>query len=403
MRFRVASFNVENLVLPDVRYYDRYKDTREDYDAKANWTARVLDRAKADIVGIQEVWFDEALERRRQAQRPFRERRECRGARRQPPRKPDGHVAKRPRLGLISKFPIKSVDTFPLFPKSVDLTIPLRVDGGKIEPVAIGITQFQRPVLRAVVDVGGLEIIVYVTHLKSKGPMIRDGEDGDDPFVASLGQARATFVRAAEAAALRHLILTDIDQSRKPTIVLGDLNDTPDSASTQIVRGPSPYKDMDHHEKRALWDVILYSTFRIAPERSPTIHTHIHDGERDILDHILVSEEFYSRNKDRIGEVVRHEVINDHLRDDDKTPKTPGCLRPRHPHRRNQPAGDQRPTQTRDLRPGQASRLALPPTLGSRHENVCFRRRFGLDPRRLHGLLRAHPYNSRPPRPAPRR
>ena len=154
--------------------------------------------------------------------------------------------------------------------------------------------------------------------------MIREGEDGDDPFVASLGQARATFVRAAEAAALRHLILADLHESAKPTIVLGDLNDTPDSASTQIVRGPTPHKDMVHREKQALWDVILYSTFRIAPERSPTIHTHIHDGERDILDHILVSEEFYSRNKERIGDVLRHEVINDHLRDDDKTPKTPG-------------------------------------------------------------------------------
>jgi predicted extracellular nuclease len=325
VRFRVASFNVENLVLPDVRYYDRFKETREDYDAKANWTARVLDRAKADIVGIQEVWFDEALNDVVKRSSHFANGANviAPGANRR--ENLTDQVAKRPRLGLISKFPVKSVDTFPLFPKSVDLTIPLRVDGGKIEPVAVAIKQFQRPVLRVVVDVGGTEIIVYVTHLKSKGPMIRDGEDGDDPFVASLGQARATFVRAAEAASLRHLILTDIDQSRRPTIVLGDLNDTPDSASTQIVRGPSPYKDMDHHEKQALWDVILYSTFRIAPERSPTLHTHIFDGERDILDHILVSEEFYSRNKDRSGDVVRHDVINDHLRDNDKTAKTPGA------------------------------------------------------------------------------
>jgi hypothetical protein len=70
--------------------------------------------------------------------------------------------------------------------------------------------------------------------------------------------------------------------------------------------------------------VILYSTFRVAAERSPQIHTHIHDGERDILDHILVSEEFYSRNRDRIGEVARHEVINDHLRDDPDDRPPPG-------------------------------------------------------------------------------
>ncbi len=179
--------------------------------------------------------------------------------------------------------------------------------------------------LRAVLDVNGLELVVFVAHLKSKGPLIRAGEDGDDPFAVSLGQARATIVRAAEAAALRHLILADLTASRKPVIVLGDLNDTPDAASTQIVRGLMPKRHMDGEEKTALWDVILYSTFRIALERSPTIHTHIHDGERDILDHILVSEEFYSRNRNRIAEVLRHDVINDHLRDDPDDRPPPGA------------------------------------------------------------------------------
>jgi hypothetical protein len=234
-------------------------------------------------------------------------------------------VAKRPRVGLISRFPIKSVSSTIAFPPSVDLTVPLRVDGGVIRQVPIGVQEFQRPVLRAVVDVDGTDLTVYVTHLKSKGPLIREGEDGDDPFAASLGQARATIVRAAEAAALRHLILADLKESRKPVIVLGDLNDTPDAASTQTVRGPTPHKDMDRDEKHALWDVILYSTFRIAFERSPQIHTHIHDGERDILDHILVSEEFYGRNRARIADVLRHDVINDHLRDDPDDRQPPGA------------------------------------------------------------------------------
>lgn len=325
MRFRVASFNVENLVLPDVRYYDREKDTREEYEAKANWTAAVLNRAKADVVGVQEVWFEEALAD--VAKRSFffagGANVAAPGATRA--ENMNGHVAKRPRLGLISRFPIKSAAVTAAFPPSIDLTIPLRVDGGVIQAVPVAIRQFQRPVLRAVVDVHGLDVVVYVAHLKSKGPLVREGEDGDDPFVASLGQARATMVRAAEAAALRHLILKDLRDSRQPTIVLGDLNDTPDAASTQTVRGPMPHKDMDRGEKSALWDVILYSSFRIAAERSPTIHTHIHDGERDILDHILVSEEFYSRNRARIGEILRHEVINDYLRDNDDQPKPPGA------------------------------------------------------------------------------
>jgi len=325
MTFRVASFNVENLVGEGIRYYDRYKDTAETYGAKANWVASILTRAKADIVGIQEVWLEAAL--RDVAKRsPFFARDAVYIA--APGAGADnlnGHLARRPRVGLISRYPIREAVSFQAFPPSVDLTVPLRVDGGVIVPIAIGITQFQRAVLRAVVDVDGLDVIVYVAHLKSKGPLIREGEQGEDPFAASLGQARSTIVRAAEAAALRHIVLADLRDSKKPTIVLGDLNDTPDSSSTQTVRGPGPVRDMSPEERRAIWDVVLYSTFRVALERSPTLHTHIHDGERDILDHILVSEEFFTRNPRRIGEVARHEVINDHLREDDGGAGVPGC------------------------------------------------------------------------------
>jgi len=324
MRFRVASFNVANLVGEGIRYYDRYKDTAETYGAKANWVASILSRAKADIVGVQEVWLEAALHDVAKRSSffggvPFHVAAPGAG-----PENLNAHLAKRPRLGMISRFPIRQAQTFQAFPASVDLTIPLRVDGGVIAPVAIGISQFQRPVLRAVVDIDGLETIVYVAHLKSKGPLIREGERGGDPFAASLGQARATIVRAAEAAALRHIILGDLQDTKKPAIVLGDLNDTPDSSSTQTVRGPGPARDMTYEEKRAMWDVVLYSTFRIALERSATLHTHIHDGERDILDHILVSEEFFTRNKARLGEVVRHEVINDHLLEDDREAPPPG-------------------------------------------------------------------------------
>ena len=316
MRFRVASFNVENLILPDVRYYDRLKDTREQYDTKVNWIASILKRAKADIVGIQEVWFEEALADAAKRSFFFSNGVHIAAPGANRTENLNGHMAKRPRLGVLSRFPIKTAASVQAFPASVDLTIPLRVDGGALMQVPIGVPQFQRPILRAVVDVNGLDLVVYVAHLKSKGPLIREGEDGDDPFAASLGQARATIVRAAEAAALRHLILADLKETKKPVVVLGDLNDTPDAASTQIVRGPTPHKDMERAEKKALWDVVLYSTFRIAFERSAQIHTHIHDGERDILDHILVSEEFNGRNRNRIGDVVRHEVINDYLRDD---------------------------------------------------------------------------------------
>ena len=69
----------------------------------------------------------------------------------------------------------------------------------------------------------------------------------------------------------------------------------------------------------------LHLDARLTKEEKALSWELVHDGERDILDHILVSEEFYSRNRNRIGEVVRHDVINDHLRDDPDDSPPPGA------------------------------------------------------------------------------
>lgn len=324
MNFRIANFNVENLILPDIRYYDRMIFTQEEYDAKANWIASVLNRVKPDIVGVQELWTTEALEEVVSRSHHF-----AKGAYVVAPgassdENVKGRLAQRPRLGLVSRFPISDETTFAEFPMSLKLSVPLRVSNGTVREVPVAIDRFQRPVLRARVHVDGLDILVFVAHLKSKGPIITTPEDGDDPFTYAIGLARATILRAAEATALRHLILEALSRSRTPVIVLADLNDTPDAASTQIVCGESPHAKSDWEEKKTLWDTVLYPTFRIAAERSSSIHTHIYNGDRDILDHILVSEEFYSRNRHRIGTVVRHGVVNEHLRDDDAAPKPRG-------------------------------------------------------------------------------
>lgn len=325
MIFRIANFNVENLIQPDTRYYDRLILTQEEYDAKANWIANILNRAKADIVGIQEVWSSEALHD--VVSRSFHFANGANicapGASREENVK--GRVAQRPRLALVSRFPITEHASIAMFPDTVRIQIPLRIEGGQIRDIPVTIDQFQRPVLKARVNIEGLDILVFVAHLKSKGPIIGPGEDGEDPFASSIGMARSTIVRAAEAVALRHLILNELAQTKVPVIVLGDLNDTQESASTQIVCGTAPHERHDAKEKRALWDTVLYPTYRIAAERSSSIHTHIFNGDRDILDHILVSDEFYSRNRYRIGTVLRHSVINEHLRDNGDVPKPKGA------------------------------------------------------------------------------
>ncbi|MEQ1753141.1 MAG: endonuclease/exonuclease/phosphatase family protein [Micropepsaceae bacterium] len=325
MNFRVANFNVENLIVPDTRYYDRLILTQEEYDAKANWIANIFNRVKPDIVGIQEVWSRDALQDVVSRSFHFANGANICAPGTSKEENVRGRVAQRPRLALISRFPITDEQSVAMFPDSVRIQIPLRIQDGKIRDVPVTIDQFQRPILKARVNVEGLDILVFVAHLKSKGPIIGSGEDGEDPFVSSIGMARSTIVRAAEAVALRHLILHELSKTKTPVIVLGDLNDTQESASTQIVCGASPDERSDSKDKRTLWDTVLYPTYRIAAERSSSIHTHIFNGDRDILDHILVSDEFYSRNRYRIGTVMRHGVVNEHLRDSSDVPPPKGA------------------------------------------------------------------------------
>ena len=52
VRFKVATFNLKNLALPDRSVYG-HSSPEEQYQKKIRWTAQQLDRMNADIVGFQ--------------------------------------------------------------------------------------------------------------------------------------------------------------------------------------------------------------------------------------------------------------------------------------------------------------------------------------------------------------
>ena len=61
-RFEIATFNLYNLNRPGHRIYsdlDGWSD--EQYAAKRDWTAGVLQRVNADAYGFQELWHGQAL------------------------------------------------------------------------------------------------------------------------------------------------------------------------------------------------------------------------------------------------------------------------------------------------------------------------------------------------------
>src|SRR3712207_913186 len=188
MDVKVGTFNVLNLAREGERYYpDEKPYTAREYDEKARWIAGQLARMKADLVGFQEVFHEEALLDVCDRSGRF----------------PDGtgvapgaDGASGPRLGLASRLPVdEPVTTITDFPAGMDV---------EVEGLALPVGTFSRPVLRARVVLDptrGTTSTVFVAHLKSKRP-IRDPQAPEhDPREEALGKARALIRRAAEAAA----------------------------------------------------------------------------------------------------------------------------------------------------------------------------------------------------------
>ncbi|MEM6261285.1 MAG: endonuclease/exonuclease/phosphatase family protein [Bacteroidota bacterium] len=296
--FKVGSFNAYNLALPDQPYYDR-KYSRAQYERKRNWIGDQLDQMRADIVGFQEIFHQEALEEAVRASDYMRPAKIIMGKR-------NGHS---PAVALATRFEVLSHEVIVDFPE------PLQIDD-----VHIPITQFSRPVLHALVKVKeGVEISVFVVHLKSKRPMIPEGvKDPHHPLERAKGQARSLIRRAAEASALRSLLMKYLFNRDHPVILLGDVNDGGTAVTTQIISGEPPHRNFPREVKEKIWDVLLYHARDIQARQSyeDFYYSHIHNGHYESLDHIMVSQELVAQNPNHIGSIGYVSVLTDHLIDE---------------------------------------------------------------------------------------
>ncbi|GGS31141.1 endonuclease/exonuclease/phosphatase family protein [Actinokineospora fastidiosa] len=282
---RIGTFNVLNLARPGEECYPNEPVyTAAEYADKCAWIGGQLRRMAADVVGFQEVFHEDAL-------------REAGAGVFEPGSivAPGADGVSGPRVGLATRLPLAGPpESITDFPPGLDVPV---------EGLALPLGSFSRPILRARVLVGAMTVSVYVAHLKSKRPVHADTTDPSDPREAALGKARALIRRAAEAAALRFLVLDDLATTAQPVILLGDLNDGPRAVTTDIILG-------DPREPHA-----LYSTHDITTRITgqDVSYSHIYRGHYENLDHILVSGDFHDLNPDRIGEVTRLHHFTDHL------------------------------------------------------------------------------------------
>ena len=301
-RFKVGSFNLYNLALPEIRYYNR-QYSKTIYRRKIKWIGEHLNRINADIIGFQEIFHAEALQAALDASGKYKDGQVMVGSK----------IGHSPAVGLATNFKVLGYESIADFPAEACLSI---------DDMDIPITRFSRPVLRARLQIRpALNVVVFVVHLKSKNPMIPEGVDRHDPVERAIGKARSLIRRAAEATAVRCLLLDYLKGNNDSVIILGDINDTGHAVTSEIMSGSPPWRRIPFEKKLRVWDTLLYNVNDIQARQSyrDVYFTHIHNGHYESLDHILVSQEFVRQNPNHLGQVEYVKVLNDHLLDDTLT------------------------------------------------------------------------------------
>ncbi|MBD3289795.1 endonuclease/exonuclease/phosphatase family protein [candidate division KSB1 bacterium] len=299
-RVNIGSFNLRDFAMPYIEYYPGQKYDQKTFEKKIEWTAHQLKQMDCDVVGFQEIFHPDALEQAIQVMDTSADSQLV----------VEGATGEKPVVGLWTQFPVIRKESIVDFPYSALL---------HFEEGDFPLTSFSRPILKVMVEFPRQhQVVIFVAHLKSKRPDIREGADPHDFYERAFGKARSLIRRTAEAIAFRFLILDELTQSKTPVIVMGDLNDTGISVTTEIVGGSPPWKFLSLEKKKKIWDVLLYNVYDIQARQSSrdVYYTHIHNGHYEILDHILTSEEFYVHNRAHIGRIEYVKVLNDHLIDD---------------------------------------------------------------------------------------
>ncbi|HTT11109.1 MAG TPA: endonuclease/exonuclease/phosphatase family protein [Burkholderiaceae bacterium] len=298
-RLRIATLNCLNVALPGRRCYAGIEPySPEEYSAKTEWLATMFDRIDADFLLVQEIFQETALAD------VVHRRAGGGGAYRIAAPLADDQNGK-PRVGLVWRAPWQArIETIADFPPGCAVAVPERGS----------YAHFSRPLLLARVPWGpdGGTLTLLNVHLKSRRPEFVADESADDPVAEARAQVRSLLMRAAEAAAVRRLVI-ELTSTGSMLVLAGDFNDGPNAVTTQLVADTS-WKDEDRPPREhVLFDALTVAQHVIpggARELAFTVRT---GGEPERIDHMFVSEALVARHRPPVARVVAVEIYNDHL------------------------------------------------------------------------------------------
>ncbi|MEU6408369.1 endonuclease/exonuclease/phosphatase family protein [Microbispora sp. NPDC046933] len=281
----IGTWNVENLFkfTPGGKFGPT---SQAAYDAKIEGLAATITRAGVDVLAVEEVGDPDALadlaahlgnEWQHVTSGIF----------------DTGHPI---RVGLLSRLPFEVVTDQATFPQQLS-AIQAGDDGTTTHQMGRGALAVR------VTEPDGRTIDLIVAHLKSKllsfppgpngRPRFQPRDEGERARIA----AYALYRRTAEAVTVRALadeLLAGHGEARQ-VMVMGDFNDEPKAATTQILLGPpgselgTPGADQpDRGDKTRLWN--LAPRIPAAERFSRVFH-----GRGELIDHLLVSHALLAR------------------------------------------------------------------------------------------------------------
>ncbi|HPE59167.1 MAG TPA: endonuclease [Thiolinea sp.] len=322
---KFATFNLFQFVAPGYYWYERHPRctyTAAEWQQKQRWVGNRLRDMDADVVGFQEVFSIPELKALcQEAGYPHVAISDT------PKTRPDdAQVFEASVVALASRHPLERVGTVMPAPE-VMATLHLGADFA-----------FSRnPVSADVLFPDDTRVTVLVVHLKSKRPTtetVAYAEDTRWPERVrdtlerlSRGNVASMLQRGTEATLLYHHACRLWARSRAwPVVVLGDMNDEPDSPALAALTmreriqqiGTTDAEYWPEEVKRYLHDHRLTDSFRVAPNMRQRVRpfTHVHRGRGDCIDHILVSNALNPLNPAAVAEVAHYQVWNQHLEQD---------------------------------------------------------------------------------------
>jgi endonuclease/exonuclease/phosphatase family metal-dependent hydrolase len=274
----IGTWNLENLFRPGGEFGPKDEAT---YDAKLDALAATIRAETPDVLAVQEVGDPAAL-----ADLAARLGPDWQSVTAQ--HFEDDHPI---RVGVLSRRPVRvSTEQVDLPP----LLTPVR-SGDRPEDTT---TTMGRGALAVQFDGDqGTPVTLVVCHLKSKllhFPPTASGRPRFNPHdegERARYTAYALLQRAAEATAVRGLVDTLLagHGTERAVVVLGDLNDEPGAATTQLLLGP-PGSELgtpgfSHPDKGDAWR--LWNLASLIPEVDR--YSRVYEGHHELIDHILVS------------------------------------------------------------------------------------------------------------------